>query len=96
MSDVVVGTQTLSPAAKITVSGGDVLSLASGGSVVVFSSGLPVTTKGLGCSAAFWSTFSGNGYGVKSPKYKKTNSHGIGYWVDYRQRFVLMIIKILV
>ena len=48
MSDVVVGTQTLSPAAKITVSGGDVLSLASGGSVVVFSSGLPVTTKGLG------------------------------------------------
>lgn len=45
---VIIGSQTLSPGAQITVSG-EVLSLAPGGeSVVVISNGVPVTTEAVG------------------------------------------------
>ena len=51
-SDVIIGTQTLDPGAQATVWGGDVLSLAPGGSLVVYSSGVPVSTEGVGFAAA--------------------------------------------
>lgn len=45
---VIIGSQTLSPGAQITVSG-EVLSLAPGGeSIVVISNGVPVTTEAVG------------------------------------------------
>ena len=47
LSDVMIGTQTLSPGAEITASGGDVLSLAPGMNVVVYSKGTPITTEDL-------------------------------------------------
>jgi hypothetical protein len=53
-SGLIIGSQTLSPAAQITVRG-EIISLASnGGSLVVFSKGVPVTTEAVGMDLTSW------------------------------------------